>query len=104
MRRRTAQLSLTNPQNYEEEYEETSSQDGGLGKHSSLSCITQQKLKLTYKTSITENHPKIELYGSLTTKGLKKSHSSRWVGGAEMQNRCPTDMCDGQKLGEIHQD
>ena len=43
----------------------------------------QQKLQLNYKTTITQNCQKIELYGSSTTKELKKSHSSRWIGGAE---------------------
>ena len=47
----------------------------------------QQKLQLNYKTPITQNSQKIELYGSLTTKELKKSHLSRQVGGVEMQ-RC----------------
>ena len=42
----------------------------------------QQKLQLDYKTNI-QNHQKIKLYGSLTTKALKKPHSSRQVGGAE---------------------
>ena len=45
----------------------------------------QQKLQLNYKTTITQNHQKIELYGSSTTKELKKSSSFRWVGGAEMR-------------------
>ena len=45
----------------------------------------QQKLQLNYKTTITQNHQKIELYGSSTTKELKWLHSSRWVGGAKTQ-------------------
>ena len=45
----------------------------------------QQKLQLNYKTTITQNCQKIELYGSPTTKELNKSHSSRQVGGEEMQ-------------------
>ena len=47
----------------------------------------QQKLQLNYKTTITQNHQKIELYGSLTTKELKKSHSSRGLGGPETRRR-----------------
>ena len=31
--------------------------------------------------NITQNCQKIELYGSPTTKDLKKPYSSRWVGG-----------------------
>ena len=47
----------------------------------------EQKLQLDYKTSITYYHQKIELCGSPTIKELKKIHSSRWVGGADTQNR-----------------
>ena len=49
----------------------------------------QQKLQLTYKTTVKQNDQKVELYGSLTNKELKKSNSSKWVGGAnaEMWNR-----------------
>ena len=52
-----------------------------------LLAQSQQKLKLNYKTTITQNHQKMELYISLTTKELKKSHSFGQVGGAEMRNR-----------------
>ena len=44
----------------------------------------QPKLQASLKTYNTQNYQKIELYGSLTTKDLKKSHSSRWVGVPEM--------------------
>ena len=40
----------------------------------------QQKLQLNYKTTITQTCQKIKLCESPTTKELKKSHSSRWVG------------------------
>ena len=43
----------------------------------------QKKLHRDYKTNNTQNLQKINLYGSPTTKDLKKPHSSRWVGGAE---------------------
>ena len=49
-----------------------------------LLAQTQQKLQLNYKTAITQSRKKIELYGSLATKALKKSHSPRLVGGADM--------------------
>ena len=62
----------------------TSSQDGRIGKHSSPPCTTTAKLQLNYKTAIIQNHQKIKLYGSLTTKELKKLYSFRWVGGYEM--------------------
>ena len=32
----------------------------------------QQKLQLNYKTTITQNHQKIELYGSLDNQGTKE--------------------------------
>ena len=47
----------------------------------------QINLQLDLKTNITHNHQKIKPYGSLTTKDLKKPHSSRWVRGVEMQIR-----------------
>ena len=61
----------------------TSSQDGSIGKHGSSPCTTTVKLQLNYRTNIIQNHQEIELYGSLTTKELKKLHSSGWIGGAE---------------------
>ena len=51
---------------------------------SHLLAQPQQKLQLDYKTDITQNRHKIELYGSPTTKELKKTQSSRQVAGAEM--------------------
>ena len=45
----------------------------------------QKKLQLNYKTNVTQNHQKMKLYGSPTTKHLKKPHSSREVRGTEMQ-------------------
>ena len=41
----------------------------------------QQKLQPNYKTTIIQNHQKVELYGSPTSKELKKSNSDfqpRW--------------------------
>ena len=69
----------------------------------------QQKLQLNYKTTITQKHQKIKLYGSLTTKKLKKSHSSRQVGGVEMWRHAekprdtgsPILMCGRLKWGGI---
>ena len=52
-----------------------------------LWLLAQPKEKRTttnLKTKSNQNCQKIELYGSLTTKELKKKHSSRLVGGAEM--------------------
>ena len=43
-----------------------------------------KELQLELKTSNTQNFQKIELYGCLTIKDLKKPHSSRQVEGAEL--------------------
>ena len=48
------------------------------------SLDNHSKLQLDYRTNITQNCQKIELYASLTAKELKKPHSSRWVGGVEI--------------------
>ena len=52
-----------------------------------LHLLTQlrKELQLNLKTNNTQNCQKIKLYGSLTTKDLKKPHSSRRVGGEKMQ-------------------
>ena len=55
----------------------------------------QKELQIDLKTSNTQNHQKTELYGSPTTKDLKKPHSSRWIGGAKMWRqveRCRDSM------------
>ena len=46
----------------------------------------KKELQLSLKTNNNQNFHKIELYGSLTTKDLKKPHSSRRVGGEEMRS------------------
>ena len=45
----------------------------------------QRELQLYLKTNNNQNCQKIKLYGSLTTKDLKKPHSPRRAGGAESQ-------------------
>ena len=60
-------------------------------------CTTTTKLQLKYRTTITQNHQKIELCGSPTTKKLKRPYSSRqqggWRGGdMEMRNWFQTHM------------
>ena len=69
----------------------TLGQDGGIGKHDLPPGTTTANLQLNYKTTITQNCQKIELYGSQTTKKLTKSHSSRRVGGQRcVDKRCGT--------------
>ena len=60
----------------------TSGQDGGVGRHTVPPCTTKTR-PTNLKTKNNQNQQKIELYGSLTTKKLKKKHSTRPVGSAE---------------------
>ena len=54
--------------------------------------------------TITQNHQKIELYGSLITRELKKPHSSRLVEGTEgwrpgdTEPAVPEPTCGGYKM------
>ena len=59
-------------------------QDGGIGRYTLPPCTTKRRTTTNLKTKNNHNCQKIELYGNLTTKELKKKHSSRPVGGAEM--------------------
>ena len=59
-----------------------------------MACLLaqpQQNLHLNHKITITPNHQKIKVYGSSTTKELKKTYSFRHVGGAETQ-RCEMEQ------------
>ena len=47
----------------------------------------QKKDNNKFKNNNNHNCQKIKLYGSLTTKELKKKHSSRPIGGAETGNQ-----------------
>ena len=47
----------------------------------------QKKTTINLKTKNNHNCQKIELYGSLTTKELKKKHSSRPAGGVETDSQ-----------------
>ena len=60
----------------------TSGQDAGISRYT-LTPRTTKRTITNLKTKNTQNYQKIELYGSLTTKELKKRHSSRPVGGVE---------------------
>ena len=57
---------------------------GGIGKYTLALCTTKGRPTTNLKTINTQNYQKIELYGSLTTKELKKKHSSRPVGRLEI--------------------
>ena len=64
-------------------YWETSGQDGGIGRYTLPPCTTKRRIKTNLKTKNNQNCQKIELYGSLTTKELKRKHSSKLVGGVQ---------------------
>ena len=61
----------------------TSGQIGGIGRHASPPFATTRRITINLKAKSTQNCQKIEPYGSLTTKDLKKPYSTRLVGGAE---------------------
>ena len=66
-----------------------------MGRYSLLPHTTKRRTTTNLKTKTNQNCQKIKLYGSLTTKELKKKHSSRPVGGAEMGNQCGEDSQHG---------
>ena len=69
-----------------------------------LCAQLQQKLQLDYKTNITLNLQKIKLCGSLTTKELKKPHSSRWEGGTgtwRHAERCGEVQRAAERHGDV---
>ena len=67
-------------------------QDRGMGRYTVSPCTTKRRATTNLKTKNNQNCQKIELYGSLTTRELKKKHSSRLVGGAEMGSRGEEDV------------
>ena len=55
-----------------------------MGRYSLLPHTTKRRTTTNLKTKNNQNFQKIKLYGSRTTKELKKKYSPRQVGGAEM--------------------
>ena len=55
----------------------------------------KRRMTTNLKTKKNQNCQKIELYGSLTTKELKKKHSSRLVRGAETGSQGGEDLRQG---------
>ena len=64
----------------------TSGQDRGIGRYI-LPPHTTKRRTTNLKTKNSQNCQKIQLYGSPTTKELKKKHSSILVGAAETAAR-----------------
>ena len=58
-----------------------SGQHGGVGRYT-VPAHTTKRRTTNLKTKNNQNCQKIKLCGSLTTKEIKKTHSSRPVGGA----------------------
>ena len=71
---------------------EGSRQDGGVGRYTLPPRTTKRRTTTNLKTKNNQNCEKIELYGSPTTKELKKKHSFGLVGGAE------TDSWGGEEV------
>ena len=72
----------------------TSSQGGGIGRYTLPSCTTKRRTT-NLKTRTNQNCQKIELYGSPTSKQLKKKHSFRLIGGLEMGSWGGEDVQQG---------
>ena len=82
--------------------DKTSGQDGGVGTHASPPRTTIEKNYNQFsQTNNTQNHQKSKLYGSLTTKDLKKPHSSRWVGGVESWRWDRKVVCHGEVAAAV---
>ena len=60
-----------------------------------LPHTTKRRTTTNLKTKNNQNCQKIELHESLTTKELKKKHSSRLVGGAEAGSQGGEDTRHG---------
>ena len=73
----------------------TSGQDGGIGRHTVPRHTTKNRTTKNLKRKNNQNCQKIELYASLTTRELKKKHSFRPVGGAEMGSQGREDLWQG---------
>ena len=73
-------------------------------RHRWIHCTSSHNQRTTtnLKTKNNENLQEIELYGSLTTKVLKKKHSYRPVVGAETGGRTERTHGIGRLTGRSH--
>ena len=60
-----------------------------------LPCTTKRRTTTNLKTNSNQNCQKIELYGSPTIKELKKKHSFRLIGAAELGSWSGEDTWQG---------
>ena len=77
----------------------TSVQDGGIGTYALIPHTMKRRTTTKLKTKTNQNCQKIKLYGSPTTKELKKKHSYRLVGGAEMGSQDKEDTKQSDRPG-----
>ena len=71
--------------------------NGGISRYTVQPHTTKRRTTTNLKTKNNQNCQKIKLYGSPTTKELKKKHSSRPVGGAETGSQGGKDSWEGSK-------
>ena len=64
-------------------------------------CNHRKNYNQNSKGSNTQNHQKIELYGSPTIKDLKKTHSPKWVGGVESGKKNGEAVWWGKAAAEV---
>ena len=77
----------------------TSSQDGGIDEYTLLSCTNKRRTTTNLKTKNNQNCQKIKVYGSPTTKELKKKHPFRPLGRAEMGSQVERTHCKAAARG-----
>ena len=70
-----------------------SGQDGGVGRHTVPPCTTKRRTTTNLKTKKQPELTEIKLYGSPTTKEIKKKYSSRLLGGAETGSWAERSHC-----------
>ena len=77
--------------------EDASGQDGGISRYTLPPRTTKRRTTTNLKTKNNQNCQTMELYGSLTTKELKKKHSFRPVGGEETSSQSGEEAQPGSK-------
>ena len=89
-------FSLPSPLSKINNRSSTTGQDGGVGRYNSPPHTTKRRTTTTnLKTQNNQNCQKIKLYGSPTTKELKKKHSFRLAEGADMGRQGREDTQQG---------
>ena len=92
-------IGLLKTQRVSLKFSVTAGQDGSIGTNALPPCTTIRRITTNFKMKNIQNCKKIELYGSPTTKDLKKPYSSGWAEGAEMGNQGGEDTVWWQQAG-----